>query len=326
VSRHVRITHLDGKLPNLALMRLSAFHKAIGDSVTFTKSPTRQLWEPPSYDAVYASAIFTMSQKTIERMRLEFPEAVIGGTGAKQNQRIEDILGFFDAGVDYSLYPKFTASIGFTQRGCRLSCKFCVVPMKEGKPVSASSVYDIWRGDGHPKHLHLLDNDFFGGPDWRDVAGEIASGGFKVSFTQGINIRMITEEVAATLAEIPYRDDSFSRSRLYTAWDNLKDEGRFFAGVDILAKAGIPPQNLMVYMLCGFKKGETIDEVMYRFRRMADLGIRPYPMVYDPTNRELKRFQRWAVTGIWRKVAWQDYSTRRNPEPKGMPLFDEATP
>ncbi len=65
-------------------------------------------------------------------------------------------------GLDYSIYPDFTASLGFTQRGCRLSCKFCVVPQKEGKNRSTQTIAEIWRGAGHPRNLHLLDNDFFG--------------------------------------------------------------------------------------------------------------------------------------------------------------------
>jgi hypothetical protein len=74
----------------------------------------------------------------------------------------------------------FAASIGFTQRGCRLKCG--VVPKKEGKPRSVNSIYSIWRGEPWPKHLHLLDNDFFGQPreQWEARIDEIKRGNFKV--------------------------------------------------------------------------------------------------------------------------------------------------
>src|SRR5208337_3425878 len=111
-----------------------------------------------------------------------------------------------------------------TQRGCRLSCKFCVVPGKEGKPRTVATVADIWRGEPHPKHLHLLDNDFFGQDQWRERIAEIRDGGFKVCFNQGINVRAVTDEVAEALATVQYRDMKFKERRLYTAWDNLKDE------------------------------------------------------------------------------------------------------
>lgn len=297
--RDIRITQIDGKLPNLALARLSAWHKASGDRVRFTRSPYRQL-DDPDYATVYGSAIFAFSARRVERLRKEWPDALIGGTGSGSLATVEAVPGFEDCGLDYSLWPDFDASIGFTQRGCRLACKFCVVPTKEGKPRSEAGVADIWRGDPYPKHLHLLDNDFFGGPDWRDRIAEIRDGGFKVCFSQGINVRAVTDEVAEALATIEYRDDGFSRRRLYTAWDNLKDEAVFFRGVDTLERAGIPPRNLMVYMLVGFDKRETWERIWHRFDRMVERGIKPYPMVFDPSRRDLKRFQRWVVTGLYR--------------------------
>ena len=303
---NIRITQLDGKLPNLALMRLSAWHKAKGDIVYFTRSPHRHLDEP-DYDAVYASAIFKFSADRIEKMRREWPNAIIGGTGSDSLITVENIAGFQDNGLDYDLYPDFTSSIGFTQRGCRLSCKFCVVPKKEGKPRGISTIAEIWRGNPWPKNIHLLDNDFFGGPEWQERIAEIRDGGFRVSFTQGINVRAMTEEVAESLASVQYRDDGFSTRRLYTAWDNLKDEDVFFKGVDTLENAGVPPKHLMAFMLIGFDKKENWDRLFHRFNRMVERGIKPYPMVFDQNRRDLKMFQRWVVTGLYRAVRWEDY-------------------
>jgi len=227
-------------------------------------------------------------------------------------------------GLDYSPWPAFRASIGFTQRGCRLSCKFCVVPGKEGKPRSVQTVTDIWRGSPYPKHLHLLDNDFFGQPEWRERIEEIRTGEFKVCFNQGINVRAMTPEVAEALASINYRDDQFSQRRLYTAWDNLKDEQTFFTGVALLEKAGVPPSHLMAYMLIGFAKGETWGRIHHRFQRMAEKGIRPYPMVMDPPvngldRQQLKRFQRWAVTGLYRAFPFSEYDANRKGSKEPLP-------
>lgn len=77
----MRITQLDGKLPNLALMRLAAFHRARGDDIHFTRSARRGMFEP-DYTHVYGSTIFKFSADRVERMRVEFPDAVIGGTGS----------------------------------------------------------------------------------------------------------------------------------------------------------------------------------------------------------------------------------------------------
>jgi hypothetical protein len=301
----VRITQLDGKLPNLALMRLAGFHRARGDEIVFTRSPHRGMFEP-DYAHVYASAIFKFSASRIEKMRAEWPNAVIGGTGSGSVATVDPIVGQ-SAALDYGLYPDFDGSIGFTQRGCRLTCKFCVVPQKEGKPRAESTVADIWRGDPWPKNLHLLDNDFFGAPGWQDRIEEIRSGGFRVCFSQGINVRAMTPEVASAIASIEYRDDGFSRRRLYTAWDNLKDVEVFFRGVDMLEAAGIPPTHLMAYMLIGFDKRETWERIFDRFHKMVARGIRPYPMVFDNGRRDLKKFQRWVVTGLYRAVKFEDY-------------------
>jgi hypothetical protein len=301
----VRLTQIDGKLPNLALMRLGAFHRARGDDVYFTRDASRGLLEP-AYDRVYGSAIFKFSASKLERFQREWPNAIIGGTGTDSTATVEAIAGNGVA-LDYSFYPDFKASIGFTQRGCRLSCKFCVVPGKEGKPRDEATIADIWRGAPYPKHLHLLDNDFFGGPSWRERIAEIRDGGFKVSFTQGINVRAVTPEVAAAVASVEYRDDGFTQRRLYTAWDNLKDEEVFFRGVDTLEAAGVPAKHLLAMMLIGFDKRETWDRIFHRFNRMVARGIRPYPMVFDHTRRDLKRFQRWVVTGLYRAVPFEDY-------------------
>lgn len=108
----------------------------------------------------------------------------------------------------------------------------------------------------------------------------------------------------------------------------------FFRGVETLAAAGIPPHFLMVYMLVGFDPRETWDRIWHRFNRMVEIGCRPYPMVFDcratdPERfRELKRFQRWAITGLYRSTPFAEYDTRR-PETRARddgsaPLFEQV--
>lgn len=324
--KRVRITQIDGALPNLALMKLSAWHKARGDEVVQTRAIEPDLFEDTAYDVVYGSAIFKFSDDRIRRFQRAWPDAILGGTGTGNPITVEQVTGeappaglvvggivkpFVPApafhGLDYSGYPDFDASIGFTQRGCRLKCKFCVVPAKEGKNRSTDTIASIWRGDGHPKHLHLLDNDFFGQEAWRERIAEIREGGFKVCLSQGINVRLINEEAAAAIATIKYSNTKFSAKQLYTAWDNLKDEKVFFNGVDILERAGIPPTHLMAYMLIGFDKSETWERIWHRFNRMVDRGIHPYPMVFDKKRTDLVSFQRWVITRIYKHTPWDEY-------------------
>jgi hypothetical protein len=337
----VRLTQIDGKLPNLALMKLSRYHRERGDEIVFSKHVERDMLEP-EYDRVYGSAIFSFSSDRVHRFKTEFPEAVVGGTwNVLDPVTVESVLGT-DEGeeVDYTIYPNFDGSIGFTQRGCRLKCGFCVVPKKEGKARTVNTIASIWRGEPHPRHLHLLDNDFFGQPrdQWEARIDEIKTGGFKVCLNQGINVRMIDEESAAALASIPYFDDQFKTRRLYTAWDNIGDEERFFRGVATLEKHGIPPTHVMAYMLIGYDKRETWERVFYRFNKMVALGIRPYPMVYgdrDRTmpvggvnqriaHRTLAEFQRWVVKRYYQIMPFDAYHQRKRLDKGTSDLFEGA--
>ncbi len=281
------LLQLDGRIPNLALMRLAAHHQARGDHVELGRLDTirrveRRLLEA---DKVYASLIF---ERTIS--------------------------------PDYSLYPWFTASLGFSQRGCRLKCPFCIVGRKEGAVREEQTITQLWRGEPWPRHLLLLDNDFFGQPAWRERIQEIRDGNFKVSFCQGINARMLTDETAEAIASVRYSDDGFTTRRLYTAWDNRKDEARLFRGLEALVRYGVKPEHIMVYMLVGYWPGETAEDRDYRRRRLREFGCKPYPMPFVRTP-ELVGFQRWVVRWYDLVSSWAEWQAAGY-NPYGLRLYD----
>jgi hypothetical protein len=302
----VRLTHIDGKLPNLALMKLAWWHTINNDQVWFSRSCYRDLFEPPEFDRVYGSSIFTRSVNAQRLLKQEFPEAILGGTGTDNLDTVDSIAGKEDW-LDYSIYSGYRHSIGFSQRGCRLKCKFCVVPSKEGKIRNNRSVHEIWRGQDYPKEIVLLDNDFFGQDDWEEKSKEIIDGEFKVCFCQGLNVRLIHEDGARYLAQMKYYNSEFTTRRLYTAYDNPKDEKIFHRGFNILMDAGIKPRHVMVYMLVGYWPGETIDDCMERYQQIKSLGALAYPMVYNDKNKELKKFQRWVIRRYDQYVPWNQY-------------------
>jgi hypothetical protein len=324
----ILLIQLDGKLPNIALMRIAMHHRRRGDDVAmwWGASFESNLLAADLFDRIYASAIFRKTLPLVARLRALLPQAIVGGTGvdpwrkgelielgAPINNKIETIeahgieVGEGAVDLDYSFYPQYTASIGFSQRGCRKKCSFCCVWVKEPVLKSVQGVHAIWRGKGHPKHLHLLDNDFFGQPEWRTVIRDIRDGGFKVSFNQGINARFLTDESAEAIASVDYRADDMKVKRIYTAWDNLQDEEILFAGLNRLVKYGVKPDHIMVYILCGFwpydQKPETWN---LRRQKLRDFGARPYPMPFVRT-KELVGFQRFVIGAYDKRYSWNQF-------------------
>lgn len=317
-SRKVRLTQLDGRLPNVALMKLAHLHESLGDEIYFKRTPIRDFFEP-QYDLVYGSSIFSWSTWARERLAREFPGAIIGGWGThgmdSKHFTVETYLGVPQyPSVSYAAAPpNFTASIGLTQRGCRFRCKWCPVWQIDGSNHNVSDVGGVYRGAPWPRHLHLLDPDFFGQPGWESLVDEIVDGNFKVCWNQGLNIRQVRADTAEAIASVQYYDDQFRARRLYTAWDSLGDQQRFFAGLQLLYEAGVPRDAVLAYMLCGYAKHETWEDIFHRFFAMVDAGVRPYPMVYDNENKALKKFQRWAIRRFYHKIHFADYLVMQDP-------------
>ena len=309
------VFQLDGKIPNIAIMRLVSHFRERGEEIEFrwTGNPCKELWDNPK--AVYASAIFEKTRPAVDQLKKEFPNAVVGGTGVSLELNLEDI-GIQTIKQDYSIYPKWKQSIGFTQRGCRLKCPFCVVPRKEGRIRTEQTIWDIWRGDPWPKELILLDNDFFGQAQWRERIKEIREGNFRVSFNQGINARFLSDEAAEAIASVDYRDDSMKVKRIYTAWDNRKDFERLFAGLNRLTKYGVKPDHIMVYMLIGYWPEETENDWLYRSMTLRAFGARPYPMPFI-RNRATVGFQRWIIGAYDKRISWTDWK-RAGFEPREL--------
>mgnify|MGYP001752301697 FL=1 len=108
--------------PNYALMKISAYHKARGDSVEW--------WSPMChYDRVYSSKVFDF---TPENLYLP-PDTIRGGTGYDDIPLNQKLPPEIDAAFpDYSIYPECDYAIGYLTRGCPNHCPWCVVPEKEG--------------------------------------------------------------------------------------------------------------------------------------------------------------------------------------------------
>ena len=290
----IAVYDVDSKIPNLALMKISQYHKQMGDYV--------EMYNPiwlNTYDKIYASTIFNYSDKS----NLIPEKMVIGGTGYDMKINLPQEIENCDP--DYKLY-NYPHSIGFTMRGCRFVCKFCVVPEKEGKPKSNNTIDEIWT-NRKSDFLVLLDNDFFGNPDWKERIEEIKFYNLKVNFSQGLNIRIITEEQAKALASVKFRTLSGKSKRVHFAWDRFKDEKLIDKGIDICFDAGLKPDQMVFYILIGFDS--TPEEDMYRAMKLKALGCNPYIMPYNKKDIYQKRFARWVNhKAIFKTVEWKDYA------------------
>lgn len=289
----VGIYDVDSAIPNLALMKLSAWHKQQGHDVE---------WYTPlmidGYDKIYASKVFSFSDSSgliPERME-------IGGTGYDLTVSLPPDIESMTP--DYSLYG-YPHSIGFTMRGCRLTCPFCVVPKKEGSPVSNNTIGEIWT-QRESDFIVLLDNDFFGNPEWPARIDEIRGYGLKVNFSQGLNIRNIKPDQAAALASVKFRNINNTGKQIHFAWDDARHEKLIHKGIATCINAGIKPGQMAFYVLIGFNSTPAQD--LHRVETLREYGCDPYAMPFQRDNEYQRRFARWVNhKAIFNTVPWDEY-------------------
>jgi len=289
----VALYDVDSTIPNLALMKLSAYHKDIGDSVE-TYSPLFK----NDYDRIYASKIFNFSDGSM----LDPDSMIIGGTG--WDMSIDLPIEAEKYSPDYSIY-NYPHNIGFTMRGCRLRCSFCVVPEKEGKPKSESTIDEIWT-QRDSDFVVLLDNDFFGNPEWQARIDELVKYNLRVNFNQGLNIRNLKPEQAEAIASVNFRNLSGKSKQCHFAWDDPRHEKLIHKGIQTAINAGIKPYQMAFYVLIGYHS--TPKEDMHRVKILADYGCDPFVMPYNKDDSYQRNFTRWVNhKAIFNSVPWVQY-------------------
>jgi radical SAM superfamily enzyme YgiQ (UPF0313 family) len=270
----IGLIQIDGKMPNLALMKLAQFHKEKGDDVRIVDLSSLRI------DKWYGSKIF------------------MGGSGydIKQNlpAEIEALVPDYDKfNIDYSL--------GFTSRGCIRDCGFCIVREKEGiqRDVDMSWIKN--------EKVILWDNNFLASPNWKEKLQYFIDNNLKVSFNQGLDIRLIDDEKAEMLSRVKYYDRNFSARRIYFAFDNIGMKDIFIEKINILKKY-IHSRRIMVYFIVGFDS--TFEEDLERLNIMKELNIDPFAMPYNnlgKKNKKLSDFCRWVNWRIFKQCEFEDY-------------------
>lgn len=285
--------------PNLALMKLSAWHKQQGDHVELIKGiPTTAPLE--QYDKTYISCVFFQNKDKVLDYASQLDNVIIGGSGydlcTTLNEYIEHIM------PDYSLY-NIDFSMGFTSRGCIRNCGFCIVPQKEGLIHDHAPLTEFL---AHDKVI-LLDNNFQASPKWRTNIQYLIDHKIKVNFNQGLDARLITPEFAQYLTQTRYYDWKFKYHGFQIAFDDIRYEQEFRRGVRTLLDTGINPKHIMVYILSGYNS--TSKDDLYRVNTVLSYGMKPYIMPYNNTkDKQVRHLARYINRKYYEFIDIQDYN------------------
>ena len=246
-------------IPNLALMKLSAHYKAKGAEV-WLDFP---LGAP--YDVAFGSCIFTWNAG-----RLRDYARICGDTGGSGVDLAKELPAEIEhATPDYALYG-IDYALGFTSRGCVRRCGFCVVPEKEGRVRDHAEIREFWTGQ---KLVRLLDANFLAAPSWRARLAEARALGIALDLNQGLDIRLVTDDVARELAQTrtPKRGLTFSL-------DSMAYSDAFERGMAALTRAGLSMSAVGVYVLLGYREDRRTE--LERVKLAGADGRYIFPMRY----------------------------------------------
>lgn len=290
----------NGSFPNIPLMKISAWHKAQGDSVEFYMPFSDR------YDTVYISKIFSWSEDYKDVINAD--SVVCGGSG----YQIENLDGseFFNTNPsfanrifldklpehiehiypDYSLYPTLCkdTAYGFLTRGCPRGCSFCHVAAKEGKcSVKVANLGEFWNGQ---KNIVLCDPNILACRDWKELLQQLIDSKANIDLNQGLDARMLTNEKCEMLCQMKIK-------QIHFAWDRYRDKDvilpklQMFSGYKYAGRH--KDHNAIVYVLVNFDT--TIEQDLERIYTLRDMGYWAYVMIYDKAHasRTHKHMARW---------------------------------
>lgn len=195
VDGHNKKTRWGSAFPNLALMKISAWHKRQGDIVEWAEACVH-------YDVLYQSKIF-LSSPDVEGAYIA-DEVRKGGTGYSLTEVLPNEIDRMQP--DYTIYPwiKPREAYGFLTRGCPNKCKWCVVPKKEGAIRPYMDVDEIAQNGKRP-YLTLMDNNILAAGDYAvEQLEKIIRGGYHVDFNQAMDARLITPQYARLLSRVKW--------------------------------------------------------------------------------------------------------------------------
>lgn len=272
-----------GRFPNLALMKLSTYHKAKGDKVEWWNGLLY-------YDRVYVAKVFTDQYTKEPPFVIQADEIIKGGTGYDLKSNLPDEIEHQTP--DYSLY-QYKNALGFLTRGCPRACPFCIVSEKEGRKVRrVAELGEFYNGQ---PVIKLLDANITAAPECAEIFDDLIKTGAQIDFTQGLDVRLLTDKGAAQLNKMRVK-------MLHFAWDNY--EFKTYEKLKALRPLlKFDDRRLRVYVLTNFNT--TIEQDIERVYKLRELGFDPFVMIYNKPKapREVRQLQGWVNNKwIWRST------------------------
>lgn len=282
------------RFPNLACMKISGYYKAQGHNVQL-KTDYKHLDE---YDKVFVSKVFT--DTPVDEAVLQLPNVEYGGTGFYYDKAPALADEIEHHMPDYHLYDDWVAkqiaddgkrldfkyyldySIGYLVRGCFRKCEFCVNKNSE-RAVRHSPLNEFL--DPERKKVCLLDDNFFGCSDWKELLQELKECGKPFQFKQGLDERLLTDEKCEMLFSSKYDGDYIF------AFDNIADADVVERKARMIRQhCKNKGQNIKFYVLCGFDRDDEYDDAFWArdirdaFQRifiLAKYNFKPYIMRFE---------------------------------------------
>ena len=290
----IGLIDVDGHgFPNLALMKLSAWHKSKGDDVEWYEP----LFAVEPFDKVYMSKVFTFTPDYPYPVNAR--EISGGGTGYKDYAKVlpDEIENIFP---DYSIYPKYNFAVGFLTRGCIRNCPWCIVPKKEGKLHAVNTWQNIKRPDS--RDIVFLDNNILASDHGIAQMQDMIGKNVRIDFNQAMDARLVTKEIADIISRLKWIE------HIRFACDTSAMIPVIERTVAYLSERGVKPYRIFVYALI-----QDVDEAHKRICALDSLGVVPFGQPYrdfdggEPTN-EQKRLARWCnMRSVHKSCKFEDY-------------------
>ena len=288
---NIGLIDVDGHsgFPNLALMRLSAWHKGRGDHVEWWNGFCR-------YDRVYMSKVFTFTPD-VDTV-IDAGEVIRGGTGYKDYGSLPEEIE--NTEPDYSIYPAVNYAVGFLTRGCCRRCPWCIVPVKEGQIRPAAVWEEVKRPDSN--RIIFMDNNVLASPHGLQQIKAMEGQKVWVDFNQGLDARLVTLETAALLARL--RWIRFVR----LSCDTTEMLPVIEQAVAYMKEAGIAKSRFWAYLLV-----QDVEDAKDRAVALKRMGVEPFAQPYrdydggEPTRAQ-KQLAHWVnQKSVFHSCTWEEF-------------------